>query len=616
MFQRISAFFCAVVVLGSLAGCGGIGHQSNFQGTGSSTNSGNASSPSSAVSVTLLPASATVFAGESVSFSSPYVGNVVWKVNGIPGGESVHGTIDGSGNYTAPSAAPPDGVTVTAQLGNFGSSPSVSAAVMVLNSGTVTPTGNPLVAAYTLTIPDKSTVTVNFGPDAGYGLQTSALAAPAGGGPVRILVAGMTASSTYHMRAAVQLSGASVIYDVDHLFTTGSLPSTMGFPAIKTQTFPGQGASAGVELLSLTTPKQVALVATDLSGNYIWYYNTSANLGYVNQPAKILPSGHLLTQFNDYNVAVADGAGSVIREIDLEGNTIWQMTAADLNTALSAAGFNITVIGTHHDLAILPNGHIILLAAVTKEFDNLVGLPGTTIVTGDVVIDLDQSRKPVWVWSTFDHFDINRHPIFFPDWTHTNAVLYSPDDGNLVLSVRHQDWIVKIDYRNGTGTGDVLWRLGCQGDFQLIGGVDPVDWFYAQHAPHFVSTETAGAFDLLLFDNGNNRVLDSAGDICGTTVACETTVPFIHVDEQQKTATILWRDRLGVFSNFGGYVQNLANSDIEFSESAPNRPAISSTVQEVTNSTPPEPVWQMQINGAQAYRALRIPSLYPGVTWP
>ena len=52
-----------------------------------------------------------------------------------------------------------------------------------------------------------------------------------------------------------------------------------------------------------------------------------------------------------------------MQEVDLGGNVIWQMTAAQLNQALAAAtcaGCNITVIGGHHDFVMLPNGHLIL----------------------------------------------------------------------------------------------------------------------------------------------------------------------------------------------------------------------------------------------------------------
>ena len=91
-----------------------------------------------------------------------------------------------------------------------------------------------------------------------------------------------------------------------------------------------------------------------------------------------------------------------------------------------------------------------------------------------MLIDVDQGWKPVRVWSAFDHLDVNRHVQGLPDWTHSNAVLYTPNDGNLLLSVRHQSWILKIDYNNGTGTGAALWRLGDEGDFTLRRGPKPV----------------------------------------------------------------------------------------------------------------------------------------------
>ena len=58
-----------------------------------------------------------------------------------------------------------------------------------------------------------------------------------------------------------------------------------------------------------------------------------------------------------------------MQEVDLGGNVIWQMTAAQLNTALAAATCaecNVTVIGTHHDFAVLPNGHLIVIAGTQQ----------------------------------------------------------------------------------------------------------------------------------------------------------------------------------------------------------------------------------------------------------
>ena len=143
------------------------------------------------------------------------------------------------------------------------------------------------------------------------------------------------------------------------------------------------------------------------------------------------------------------------------------MNAAQLNAALATRDSTSPRGEPDHDVAVLPNGHLLVIASETQNFTGLPGYPGTTAMVGDVIIDLDTNQTPVWVWSEFDHLDVNRHPMSFPDWTHTNAVLYSPSDGNIIISIRHQFWLIKIDYNNGQGSGDIVWKLGWQGDFTL-----------------------------------------------------------------------------------------------------------------------------------------------------
>src|SRR5207249_3548750 len=93
------------------------------------------------------------------------------------------------------------------------------------------------------------------------------------------------------------------------------------------------------------------------------------------------------------------------------------------------------------------------------------------------------------------------------DWLHGNAVSLAAD-GNIVYSARHQDWIIKIDYQNGSGSGDVLWRLGKDGDFR-IDSSDPSPWFSHQHDANFEEGEKTNR--LLVFDNGNTRRAENDG---------------------------------------------------------------------------------------------------------
>jgi arylsulfate sulfotransferase len=232
-----------------------------------------------------------------------------------------------------------------------------------------------------------------------------------------------------------------------------------------------------------------------------------------------------------------------------------------------------------------------------------------------VIIDLDQNHNPVWLWNEFDHLDINRRPYLYPDWTHTNAILYSADDGNLIISIRHQNWLVKIDYQNGAGTGDILWHLGYQGDFTLVGGTDPTDWFYAQHGPSFTTSNTTGNFGMAVFDNGDDRFFPSGQVLCtGPSPSCYSTTPLLTLDESAMTATLTFNPTAPYYSFFGGNNAVLANGDVEFCATAAPVGLVAN-IYEVTQTSTPQTVWHMNVSGQYAYRGQRVPSMYPGVQW-
>jgi arylsulfate sulfotransferase len=161
-----------------------------------------------------------------------------------------------------------------------------------------------------------------------------------------------------------------------------------------------------------------------------------------------------------------------------------------------------------------------------------------------------------------------------------------------------------------------LWRLGDAGDFALSGG-DPRQWFYAQHFPSPV-TISGSQMTLAVFDDGNERVLDEDGNVCGTesNEACYSRATVFQIDEDKKIASLDWEFLPDLYTFWGGSINQLANGNVEFdmSEPYPQDPT-ASLVAEVTQTANPAVVWQMTIKGSNAYRAYRIPSLYPGVSW-
>jgi arylsulfate sulfotransferase len=476
---------------------------------------------------------------------------------------------------------------------------------------TVSTTPNPLVANYSVTSLIPGTVLVEFGTDASYPFQTASYPVQANK-TLSVLVAGMKPSTAYHMRAQISVDGRIAWTDEDRVFTTGAVSTPLP-PLIVTRNSPSNpqyAENGGVEQIAFTSSYQTLnTFVTDRDGNLIWYYTDNSRALWF---YRIMPNGHILTCLlpnTNKNLP------SLIREIDLAGNTIREMDSTAISSKLHAAGHSQNVLNFHHDFLPLANGHIILLGQTTKHFTNLVGYPGTTTVYGDMLIDLDQGWNPVWVWSAFDHLDVNRHLQAFPDWTHSNAIVYNPSDGNLMLSIRHQSWIVGIDYQNGSGSGNLLWRLGDQGDFNLAGG-DASQWFYAQHFPYLVSVN-GPQITLAVFDNGNLRVLDSHGDTCGGLGPdCFTRATLFKFDQGTMQAQLVWQYAPGFFSDWGGATVGLPNGSVEFGMSQPFGTKLGSRVMEMTPSSPSEVVWQMDIRGGHSYRAYRIPSLYPGVSWP
>jgi arylsulfate sulfotransferase len=569
-------------------------------------------SPTNAV---LLPSQAVQFTAATGDFSST---NEPWQVNGVTGGSAATGTINQAGLYTAPATAPSGPVAISVH--GF----SGKAAVTFFDPANVTPgsvatTNNPIVAAYSISIPANSSVHVQFGPDTKYGFLTSPVPAPPGGGSATVLVAGMRASSTYHMQAIVNLVNGAHVLDTDQSFTTGDIPANL-LPKITTAISGTPALNPGIELFSLdplTGGTQYNAVATDLGGNVIWYYDLGN--GAFPFPIKPLPNGHMIV------VVASSGAlaGTEIREIDLAGNVINKISTAQVNSSLAGVA-SFKVASFHHDILVLPNGHYILLADYSKTFNNTPGLPNGTIVAGDALVEWDPIQNAaLWTWSTFDHLDPTRIPYGIAngvaDWTHGNAVIYSPDDGNIILSLRNQNWILKINYQNGTGDGSILWKLGYQGSFTLPAGQAPKEWNYGQHFPTIVSQNSSGLFSLMFFNNGNARLLDSDNDPCGTIGIgnCYSSVPVLQLNESSMTASVLSEVNLApAYSICCGDALFLPNGNLEYDVAFDIGTPGFSHIQEVTPGATPQVLLNMDIAGQLAYRGYRIPSLYPGVTWP
>lgn len=507
-------------------------------------------------------------------------------------------------------------ITVSVKSG-FGATSVVSATVPYVVasrvSGTtpvVSATVHPLVALYSApSCAAHWQLKVVFRPVSSAFWQSTASQACQPGLSTNVLIAGMRPHTQYLMRHIIY-SGSSYTWSpITLTYTTGMLPPSLSFPTetISPTVIPPGSFGAPVVLQSLlpTTTATPPSIATDLYGRVLWYYapSLSPELNYPDPPRvlRIVSGGTFL-------VIGGDGwqNASVVAEINLAGVPIRETTVGRVNEQLTAMG-QPTISGFHHDAIRLPNGDTAVLGYLTQS------VAGTSVL-GDMVIVLDSDFQVVWAWNAFAHMSPLRYPavlgetcamnysILCPspnpqaqDWLHSNAISYSPADGNLTVSMRDQDAVVKLDYENGRGNGAILWRLGQGGDF-TIRSSDPWPWFSHQHDVRYISPTT-----LILFDNGNTRCQNAPP-------SCDSRGQVLQLDEASKVVTPTVNVDVGSYSSALGSGEQLSNGNYFFT-SGVQQPGPFAFAQAVELQPAGGAVYLEQVPLAE-YRSYRLTNLY------
>ncbi|MFB3828380.1 MAG: aryl-sulfate sulfotransferase [Bryobacteraceae bacterium] len=365
-------------------------------------------------------------------------------------------------------------------------------------------------------------------------------------------LAGMRAAGTYRVRHEVDAGSGAV----NGPYLNLRVPDVaIPVPDFKVAQPPQPPVPQGVLLQSVlfTNP-----LATDLNGNPVWFYP---------QPLTFLtranPGGTFWGILEDF---FSDPSGQVVREFDLAGNTVRETNAARINEQLAARGLRL--IGSfHHEALSLPDGGVLVLASSEQAVEDLQG-PGRVNVIGDTIIALDRDMQVVWVWDCFDHLDLSRTallgetctpgaggcPPFYNseranDWLHSNSLALTPD-GNILISVRHLDQLLKVDYANGRGSGRVLWALGKGGDFTLRGAPEDA-WFSHQHDANYISHSR-----IAVFDNGNMRQAEDEN--------VHSRGQVWEIDERTRTAFPVLNADLGGYCLALGSAQRLPNGNYHY----------------------------------------------------
>jgi len=367
------------------------------------------------------------------------------------------------------------------------------------------------------------------------------------------------------------------------------------------------------------------LVAVNETGEVVWYHQIQFQNGFLDCEVRRMMNGNLLLLLPRNRIV----------ELDMLGNAVNVWHAAGSFEG-DPGSIPVDTVAFHHEVFEMQSGNLLVLSVEfrsvfdypTSVFNPLAPLE-TAIVAGDVVVEFAPDGSIVNQWKMLDMLDpfrINYSSLlglydgFFEgvfgeqletrDWSHGNAVVHDPEDDSIVVSLRHQDAVVKFSRQ----TGELKWILRPHEnwDMEQFGEVlltplsgDEFFFQYHQHAPDIIHEGT-----ILIYDNGNNRASPfdpTLPDGNNFNRAVE-----YQINELTKEVDIVWEygqfEDETLYTFFIGdadYMPMTGNAMITFGEIQPAR------IIEVTRTTPAQKVFDLTLFENFTYRSERLPSLYP-----
>ncbi len=228
------------------------------------------------------------------------------------------------------------------------------------------------------------------------------------------------------------------------------------------------------------------------------------------------------------------GAGGRVERFDWDGALQW------------AFEYRSDQYRLHHDIEVLPNGNILMIAWEMKteieaiEAGRNPGLLGAGELWPDHIIEVAPTGASggtiVWEWHVWDHLiqdydasrenygNVNDHPELInlnyvstssADWNHTNSIDYNEGLDQIVLSVHGFSEIWVIDHSTTTSQaaghsggnrgkgGDLLYRWGNPRAYDAGNAGD--QQLFVQHDAEWIENGLPGEGNILIFNNGQGR---------------------------------------------------------------------------------------------------------------
>ena len=248
--------------------------------------------------------------------------------------------------------------------------------------------------------------------------------------------------------------------------------------------------------------------------------------------------GNIVRAGSKKGTIISAGAGGIIEKINWDNELVWQYN------------YNSDNVRQHHDIELMPNGNILLLAweVKTKQEAIASGRDSLTIASKlypEHIVEVrpvgtDQGEI-VWQWHAWDHlvqdYDKNKenyglisnHPELIDinygsgfselggnqDWMHANSISYNSDRDEIAISLRNFSEILIIDHSTTTQEaaghtggyrnkgGDILYRYGNPATYQRGEKADQV--FFNQHDISWIPTGYVDGGKMMVYNNGNTR---------------------------------------------------------------------------------------------------------------
>ncbi|GEL13624.1 aryl-sulfate sulfotransferase [Lapidilactobacillus concavus] len=310
----------------------------------------------------------------------------------------------------------------------------------------------------------------------------------------QLSVLGLYAATNNEVRLTIKQKNGTTTHQTLHI-QTAKLPTALATIKINVKTADKQKMVIGDDKLTFVVRTTKQPFAIDADGEIRWY-----STDYSQHVFKVLQNGHLLRLAKRNNQALVynelletDYLGRVYREYHFSGKT--------KSSNSQAKDDDVTVV--HHDAIELPNKDLLLTVSDggNKYIEDT--MVQVSHKTGKITKVIDMKKiLPTKMWQDFDAMKRSDGKI---DWLHQNSIYYDQTDQSIVISSRHQDLVMKLDYKTlqikwlFSGQKAASWPLSYRDKLLKITG--KTSYPGGQHAAILLPTKTASKKTLILFNN-------------------------------------------------------------------------------------------------------------------